>query len=55
MLLTVCPMSSVFIPGRQLSEHDGACRLNPELARHVAQLSLQHYAEVSDTEWLRPV
>jgi CRISPR/Cas system-associated endonuclease Cas1 len=36
------------------SQHDGACRLNPELARHVARLSLQHYAAVSDTEWLRP-
>lgn len=36
-------------------QHDGACRLNPELARHVAQLALRHYADVSDTEWLKPV
>ena len=34
-------------------QHDGACRLNPELARHVAQLALQHNVVVSDTEWLR--
>lgn len=34
-------------------QHDGASRLNPELARHVAQLALQHYSVVSDTEWLR--
>lgn len=35
-------------------QHDGACRLNPELARHVAQRALEYYAAVSDTEWLKP-
>jgi CRISPR-associated protein Cas1 len=24
-------------------QHDGVCRLNPELARRVAQLALEHY------------
>jgi CRISPR-associated protein Cas1 len=33
-------------------QHDGNCRLNPELARRVAQLSLQHYAAESKSEWL---
>lgn len=35
-------------------QHDGACRLNPELARHVARLAILHYGFVSDTEWLKP-
>ena len=26
-------------------QHDGVCRLNPEVARHVAQLALQLTAE----------
>ena len=24
-------------------QHDGVCRMNPELARRVAQLALEHY------------
>jgi hypothetical protein len=26
-------------------QHDGVCRMNPELARRVAQLSLEHLSE----------
>lgn len=34
-----------------LIQDDGCCRLNPELARRVAQLAVEHYAAVSDTAW----
>jgi CRISPR-associated protein Cas1 len=34
-------------------QHDGVCRLNPQLARRVAQLVLSLYAEVRKTEWLK--
>lgn len=29
-------------------QHDGVCRLNPELPRRVAQLAMEHCAAVSD-------
>jgi CRISPR-associated protein Cas1 len=33
-------------------QHDGVCRLNPELARRVAQSALEYYSVASDTAWL---
>ena len=33
-------------------QDDGTCRLNPELARRVAQGALEHFAVASDSSWL---
>lgn len=30
-------------------QHDGVCRMNPELARRVAQLALEHYSGTCTT------
>jgi CRISPR-associated endonuclease Cas1 len=33
-------------------QDDGVCRLNPELARRLAQSAFEHYAAASDSGWL---
>lgn len=32
-------------------QHDGVCRLNPQLARRVAQLAMDYYSSANSSEW----
>ena len=48
-------VNTVTFTGADFSvQHDGVCRLNPELARRVAQLAMDYHASVSTTEYRGP-
>ena len=45
------PIDTVTFTGGDFSiQHDGVCRMNPELARRVAQLALERCENASDSK-----